>query len=647
MTSRMVFNKALLITLWLISCVTQAATGPEVAQLLNSRYKNTPAECVGNNPAYFCSGVLLLASQGPDEFWKHDAPSTSLGARSVTYMRADLDTRTLAQKNGAVFSDQFTAVGLGKPLNVLCAYPFEFPLQSTRPDFGCGWTAATSSLQDASSCAALGVTDTQGWLTHFEQEGNQPVGQCSLSSQDPAQFMVSLTAHQSLGADWSAKPTLLQVKNWNAQAPKQLPLQGLFYDVTHTGSLLGAQKDQRDYFTATGDWLPILRMDLTQAPDAVFGFNQQDQLYVGYQVASRLNARYADTAPACRGNTPAYDCNGILIRITDASPAFHAWNPSDGSIARNGVAFSYMRADVHLPVLAWANQRYQGLIMKEMAAPTAYPLTVRCAYPIDGATFYRSDSCNEHSGSPQASVPCAKQGITTEQAWIDHVYKQPDKLAGCSFTGETHPFEVSVRARALLNAPEQVIHNEVIIATWPQNIADKLPLEAFFYAALAARPNAQFLQRDYFQQTGRFLPIVYVDLAAAPGHVISYDPEDQTVQNLPMPTIADETTRELNVSSLVGTEQLRVAPWLKQAPGQRVWLSYAGFLENGDATQQVVWRGQTAGPPSGALALAPIAWLKSLKEGRDVTVTFKVNFDKVDDEAKAVSFPLRVYTVKK
>ncbi|MHC8393510.1 hypothetical protein ACYZT8_07565 [Pseudomonas sp. LB3P93] len=522
--------RQLLFALLFVSSASHAITGPEVAHLLNSRFKNTTTECAGDNPAYFCSGVLLLPSQGPNEFWKPDAPSTALGARSVAYVRADLDTRTLTQKNGAVFSDQFTAIGWGKSLDVLCVYPFEFPVQSTRPDFGCGGTAAAKNTQDVSSCAALGVTDAPGWLTHFGQQGNKPAGQCSLSSRDPAQFMASLIAHQNLDADWSAKPTLLQVKNGDAQAPEQLPLQGLFYDVTQTGSLLGAQKDQRDYFNATGDWLPILRMDLTQGADAVFGFNQQDQLYIGYQVAARLNARYADTAPECRGGTPAYFCNGILIRITDASPAFHAWNPSDGSIARNGVAFSYMRADVHLPALAW--YKHQGLIMKEMAAPTAYPLTVRCAYPIDGDTFFRSDSCNEHSGSPQASVPCAAQGITTSQAWIDHIYKQANKGAGCSFTGETLPFEVSIRARALANAPERANHNEVVMASWPQNIADQLPLDAFFYVAITGRPNAQFFQRDYFQQTGRFLPIVHVDLAAASGHVVSYDPADQTVQGL-------------------------------------------------------------------------------------------------------------------
>ncbi|MCU1775137.1 hypothetical protein NTD85_26320, partial [Pseudomonas sp. 13B_3.2_Bac1] len=57
-----------------------AATGPEVAKLLNTRYQNTTAECVGEHPAYFCSGVLLRGSAEAGEFWTHNATATQLGA---------------------------------------------------------------------------------------------------------------------------------------------------------------------------------------------------------------------------------------------------------------------------------------------------------------------------------------------------------------------------------------------------------------------------------------------------------------------------------------------------------------------------------------------------------------------------------------
>jgi hypothetical protein len=512
-----------LLALLLLSGPVLAATGPETAQLLNRRYQNTTAECPGANPAYFCSGVLVRGSDPALEFWKHGEVATQLGAEAFVYLRSDLGTRTLSSANGVVFSDSFTAIGLGKTLNVLCAYPFELALDDDRPDFGCG---AVTSGRDSSSCAAQGVTDAESWLTHFHQQDLQIAKQCSLSSLAPAQFRASLLAHQGIDNEWSVRSMQVQLRNWDVSAPKQLPLQGLYYDMTQPAALLGAQRDQRAYFIATGDWLPIMRMDLMQGPDAVFGFDLKEQVYSGYEVAARLNARYADTAMACRGNTAAYNCNGVLIRTTDASPNFHAWNPSPGSIQRNGVSFSYLRADVHLPVLAWAKN--EGLIMKELAAPTGYPLTLRCSFPFDGATFYRSDSCNGHSDAPQDSRPCDEQGISDVEEVITHFYAQASRYHGCSLNGNQAPFAVSVEARARLNATDQRVHNEVIIANWPQDIPAQLPLEAFFYVAASGRLNAQFFQWDYFNQTGHFLPIVRVaSNASRSAYVFDYDPADQ------------------------------------------------------------------------------------------------------------------------
>ncbi|MCU1774406.1 hypothetical protein NTD85_22580, partial [Pseudomonas sp. 13B_3.2_Bac1] len=113
------------------------------------------------------------------------------------------------------------------------------------------------------------ISDAQGWIAHFQQQNLQPDKQCSLSSQVPVLFKASLIAHQGFDATWVAKPNLVQIKNWDATAPKRIPIQALFYDTSQTGALLGAQKDQRDYFDATGDWLPVLRMDLHQPPGAV------------------------------------------------------------------------------------------------------------------------------------------------------------------------------------------------------------------------------------------------------------------------------------------------------------------------------------------------------------------------------------------
>ncbi|ANH97194.1 hypothetical protein A8L59_07220 [Pseudomonas koreensis] len=515
--------KQWLLPLWLFSNLAFAATGPEVAQLLNNRYQNTTADCVGDHPAYFCSGVLMRGSPETGEFWKHSAIATQLGAESFSYLRADLGTRQLTQKNGVVFSDTFTAIGKFQTLDVLCAYPFTFAMTGTRPDFGCGSLAARAE-PDPSSCAAQGVSDAQGWIAHFQQQGLQPDKQCSLSSQAPLLFKASLVAHQGLGGTWAASPNLLQIKNWDSNTPRQIPIQALFYDITQTGALLGAQKDQRDYFIATGDWLPILRMNLQQAPDGVFGFNQQDQLYTGYEVASRLNTRYEQTASTCQAGKTAYFCNGVLLRGTTASRAFHMWNPSPTSVGNGGVSFTYLRRDAGLTKPVYS----QGFLVRESFAPAAYPLTAMCAYPFDGGTSRPLDTCRVRGDM------CDELGITSVQAWATRYASAP--RSSCAFNIDPAQFQLNIDVRPTVTNGDG--WNEVMIQTWPQDIPLQIPLEAFYYSLKAhynakGLEQAQFAQRDYFEVTGRFLPIVLIDLEAPAGQVFGYNPADQLAPGAP------------------------------------------------------------------------------------------------------------------
>ncbi|WP_166793879.1 hypothetical protein, partial [Pseudomonas sp. F01002] len=75
-------------------------------------------------------------------------------------------------------------------------------------------------------------------------------------------------------------------------------------------------------------------------------------------------------------------------------------------------------------------------------------------------------------------------------------------------------------------------------------------------------------------------------------------------------------------------------------------LRYDGILDNGAPTEQVVWAGVPHASTSGPISLAPRDWLKTLKDGSELKVTFRVNFDKVLDTATAVTFPLRTYTIR-
>lgn len=422
---RLLIYSTLLLCL-LFGGFARAVSGPEVAQVLNSRYAIDALNCVGNTDPYYCSGVMARGSSVSlgRPFWMLSPEAIGRGFERFAYLRKDIPRDGAVLPNGYVFTDKFTAIGLGKSLEVL-----------------------------------------------------QP----SLSGE-------------------------VLVKNWIESAPQSLPVEGLFYDQGWPTALLSAQRDQLDYFQATGNWLPILRLDLSDSGQRVFGFNQQDQLYIGYQVASRLNARFRDTAVACRDGSAAFYCNGVLIRGTEASTQFHAWNPSPNSVGRNGVSFSWARTDVGMVQIAGS----QGLIFKESAAPTPYNATLRCIYPTNAGTSGIPNSCRAY---------CDSLGVTTVAA-----YRAQGGTCAFNVTPPQVQLSIDVRNR-------NPAWNEIIIAAWPQNIPQQLPLEAIFVVAgSAGLNNARFIQRDFYQQTARTVPIVRVALAAPGGNAFTYDPSDQGTQ---------------------------------------------------------------------------------------------------------------------
>ncbi|MCI0998134.1 hypothetical protein, partial [Pseudomonas corrugata] len=395
---------------------------------------------------------------------------------------------------------------------------------SIQGNYGCG-TGGTAD--DPGSCAALGVSDAAGWLTHFQQQGQQPALQCSLSSRIAAQFRASLLAHEQLGGSWVTQPNQLQIRNWNAEVPGQVPVQALFYDTSRSGGLRVAQRNQRDYHAATGQWLPILRLDLAGAEGAVFGFNLQDQLYVGYEVAQRLNARYFDTATVCPGNRASFYCNGVVLRGTDATEAYRSWNPSPISQGNNGVSTTFIRVDSQVLKPVWR----QGFIFKEWSAPAAYPLTMGCAYPVDAGTSNLAEACSSHG-------VCLQMGIDNVDIWMARYAGNP--YVSCSFSTTPEQIQLTLDIRVRLGDWDW---NEFMVRTWPQDIPEQLPIDAVFYGE-ALFPGdgpvgSRYLQDDYFKATGRFLPIVELRLDAPDGQVFRFTPEDQCLESsCPAPRVA-------------------------------------------------------------------------------------------------------------
>ncbi|HEK0910140.1 TPA: hypothetical protein SMQ04_004942 [Pseudomonas putida] len=477
-----------------------AVSGPETAQLLNNRYRASATRCAIDKPAWQCTGVLLRtrADGATGHFWEHDPAATARGSERLLFLRADLGSDTLPSNHGAIVDDLFSAVSQGKPYEALCSHPLPTADSPARPDHGCApSTDGPAARADHGSCAALGVNDAQGWLAHFGQQGEQPATQCAFNADDMAQFRTTLQAHTLLGKPGENAVELL-VRNWDAQAPARLAIQALVYDSRSQGGLRAAQQDQRDWFDATGQWLPVLRIDPSQPADQVFGFNLQDQQYIGYQLAQKLNQRYTSTASACADGRAAYFCNGVLLRNNQATPAFPAWNPSPASHKNNGVSFSYVRADVNLRQI----RGNYAFTFRELAAPAAHRPTLRCAYPYNAGTSGSSDPCTFKG-------ECEKLGIDTVDAWrAKHIGNPANSYA---FGNGAKQYQLSIDVRGLL--PNRSDHNEIMMAAWPDDIPTQIPLESVLYATGSnALLQAQFIQHDYYTRTDHFLPLLRMNL---------------------------------------------------------------------------------------------------------------------------------------
>ncbi|PJR92006.1 hypothetical protein CN878_17320 [Ochrobactrum sp. 695/2009] len=493
-------------------------SGADEVLLLNRRYGLVVDSCGVDKPAWHCSGLLMRDITVLDkQFWKLNSTEKSLQSVAYTYLRKDGSDTSMGTGSGTrmgiVLADLPTAVAVGKSYTMRCAYPVEATPNATVPNHGCNLTGITippnPDGDDDSSCAAVGVSTASQWKDKYL--ATAPAVQCSFNAQSPDSFNQSLQAYSMARPPTAGGTSVqLQMAAWDETRPETIAIEAFYYRVGDGMPLLPeAQARQLAYYQATGIWLPLLRYQPTT--DTPFGYDETDQIYYGLKVVDRINARYFDTRD-CPNNMAAYMCNGVVVRQTGYGAAFHSWNPSPTAIAHKGVSGSYLRIDLR------AISSGVGLVFREFFAPAQHPLVMRCIYPSNANTNSRSDKCGP-SGSNSLSRPCAEQGIHDLSAWRNN-YNRTGASAQCSLDVDKAAFDLSMQARSTFNPiGSSETWNEAIFDIWPQNIPSQLPLEAIFYSS-GQLAGAQYVQRDYFQQTSRFLPIV--QLRAASGQEIPF-----------------------------------------------------------------------------------------------------------------------------
>ncbi|WP_150808764.1 hypothetical protein [Pandoraea sputorum] len=496
---------------------------------MNQRYASRVEKCAVDRPIWMCSGLIVrpLTGGASQQFAALSADETQTQSVNLAFVRGDLRTTSLGATAGFILADGLTAAGWQKPFDVRCVYPFSVSPPGTSSSHGCDLLGSAPPIPpDWSSCVANGVTDATSWVAHFVANGQNVLRQCSLSAYIAAQFYAAMQAHEQVSDALAQTSMSLLSAAWNPAAPSGIPIQAFYYDVGTPGQLLQAQRYQMQYFTATGEWMPILRVEFVPGKGASFGFDETDQMDEGFRVVERLTKRYLDTSPSCNGGTKAaFYCDGVLIRLV-AVKDMPVWNPRADYIVRDGVSFTYLRADAKVTALL-AGRGGTGFIMKEFNAPAGQPLIMKCSFPSDAGTAARADSCRSNAEGKF----CDELGVTSYAIWYAR-YANGGSTLQCPFRPDAASFQLSITIRR--DFPGDVIfgyrHNELTMKPWPPNVPASLPLEAFV-AVGDVFADARIIQQGYFEATGRFLPIIRVDVAATPTQIFTYVPADQIGAN--------------------------------------------------------------------------------------------------------------------
>jgi hypothetical protein len=263
------------------------AVGAKVATYLSSRYAETSSSCNGNAgmPIFLCSGITLRGTQYSPNYrsWAPNPNSAKGDGVSFSFLRQDSKFSKLAAgyTHGFITYPLVYNPSVVIDLEVLCGFPLN-AVTDSRSDRGCGPSRAYPN--DSGPCQAQGITDSTAWLKHYRSAmGASPqLHQCGFTlvtgtPNSAAIFMQMLDAMRQLGQESFNENNELIIQSWTAE-PNKVGIEAFFY-LGNSDGLADSQKEQMDFYKATGAWRPVIRMTLpaTSTDSARFEYDRCDQ----------------------------------------------------------------------------------------------------------------------------------------------------------------------------------------------------------------------------------------------------------------------------------------------------------------------------------------------------------------------------------
>lgn len=263
------------------------------------------------------------------------------------------------------------------------------------------------------------------------------------------------------------------------------------------------------------------------------------------QFERQLIKQYNSTSRDCGYGRAAYQCSGLLMRglYKPGGDYYVPWSVSPKAKARGNVlSFTYLRRDVgfhRFPFTYTAGFiAYPKMVLAEKRK-NQIDLQPLCYFPADGYTDYRDEyGCGKTTQvvikdrqfevNTDYSQRCQDIGVTSFERWRNHYQKSHRNLfyqEQCGFDLRNEKYasgntNIGLRATNYIqNVNHTFRHPEIITTGWPTEeeglVVKKVPFMAFFYIENTGNESlsaAQRMQKDYYDRTGVFVPVVQVKL---------------------------------------------------------------------------------------------------------------------------------------
>lgn len=278
---KMLFYK--LVSLVVITFVEITTCEEELAERLLNRYHDESNECFSPQnepqPLYACSGIIIRGvnncKPGVKYAWSLKPNDKLKNSFAMAFLRSDHAFSELGKgyDAGFIIYPHLSTPSQKNPLKMLCAFPID-ARTDRRDDRGCGrfkndetgWTR---------QCDAQNITNFQDWLTHYNQilssaDPRLTNKQCGfdLTKETATQnFATVLRANTEIkkNPEYAIANNELRVEGWNENNTKQIPIEAFFYFIGSENGLAIAMKYQHDFFTQSGEMVPIVGIRLPSA----------------------------------------------------------------------------------------------------------------------------------------------------------------------------------------------------------------------------------------------------------------------------------------------------------------------------------------------------------------------------------------------